>query len=108
MISKLQAWIYTEATEAMTLAFVVVALRHLPKFPIDFKIFQWKCPSQNENGPALSKIKLQALNLSATAMAISRLAFTVSKASNIKYQLSPEDSHSILIETSHFQNHRDS
>jgi hypothetical protein len=32
------------------------------KIPIDFKIFQWKCPFQNENGLALSKMKFQACN----------------------------------------------
>ena len=35
----------------------------LQKHPIDWKIFQWKCSLQNENGLALSKMKLQALSL---------------------------------------------
>ena len=29
----------------------------LQKVPIDLKIFQWKCPLQNENGLARSKMK---------------------------------------------------
>ena len=41
----------------------VLALAPLQKFPIDFKIFQWKCPLQNENGFALSKMKFQACHL---------------------------------------------
>ena len=31
------------------------------RFPIDFKICQWKCPLQNDNGLALSRMKFQAL-----------------------------------------------
>ena len=31
-----------------------LGLGALQKFPIDFKIFQLKCPLQNENGLALS------------------------------------------------------
>ena len=31
-----------------------LGLGALQKFAIDFKIFQWKCPLQNENGLALS------------------------------------------------------
>ena len=30
-----------------------LGLGALQKFAIDFKIFQWKCPLQNENGLAL-------------------------------------------------------
>ena len=41
---------------------LVLALVPLQKFPIAFKIFQWKCPLQNENSIALSKRKLQACN----------------------------------------------
>ena len=40
-----------------------LGLRALQKFPIDFQIFQWKCPVQNDNGLALStyqKMKFQA------------------------------------------------
>ena len=33
------------------------------KFPIDFKIFQWKCPLENENGHALLNMKFQAWTL---------------------------------------------
>ena len=38
---------------------LVLALVSLQKFPIDFKI-QWKCPLQNKNGLAHSKMKFQA------------------------------------------------
>ena len=37
----------------------------LKEFPIDFKIFQWKCPLQKESGLALStssEVKFQACN----------------------------------------------
>ena len=44
---NVQAWNYTVD---LVLAFVP-----LQKFPIDFKIFQWKCSHQNENGLAPSK-----------------------------------------------------
>ena len=37
-----------------------MALVLLQKFPIDCNIFQWKCPLQNENGLALSKIQFHA------------------------------------------------
>ena len=37
-----------------------LGLGALAKIPIDFKIFEWKCPFQNENGLALSKRKFQA------------------------------------------------
>ncbi len=44
-----QAWNYTEAIASVPLVVALVAL------PIDsFKIFQWKCPLQNETGLALS------------------------------------------------------
>ncbi len=52
-----QAWNYTEA---MAFVALVLALVPLQKSPIDFKIFQWKYPLQNENGLALSKMKFQA------------------------------------------------
>ena len=39
---------------------LVLALLPLEKFPIDFKIFQWKCPLQIENDLALLKIEFQA------------------------------------------------
>ena len=38
----------------------------LQKFLIDFTVFQWKCPLQNENDLALStcsKMKFQAFNV---------------------------------------------
>ena len=37
-----------------------LGLSALSKIPIDFKIFQWTCPFQNENGLALPKMKFQA------------------------------------------------
>ncbi len=39
---------------------LVMALVPPQKFPIDLRVFKWKCPLQNENGLALSKMKFQA------------------------------------------------
>ena len=47
---QLQAWIYIEAMASVAPGFGLGALR---KLPTDFKIFQWKCPFQSENGLAL-------------------------------------------------------
>ena len=44
----------------MTSVALDLDLGALQKFPIDFKVFQWKCLLQNENGLALSKIKFHA------------------------------------------------
>ena len=49
-----------QATEVMVFVALVLALVPLQKFPFAFKIIQWKCPLQNENGLALLKIKLKA------------------------------------------------
>ena len=49
---------YEQATEAMAYVALILALVPLQKFPIDFKIFKWKCPLQNET--SLSKMKFQA------------------------------------------------
>ena len=46
----------------MTTAITDLELQFTPglgALHVDFKIFQWKCPSQNENGLALSKMKFQ-------------------------------------------------
>ena len=61
IVLYIQAWNDTQATEVMASVALVLALVPLQKFPIhvDFKIFQWKCPFQNENGIALSMIKFQ-------------------------------------------------
>ena len=50
-----QAWIYTRTP--WPLLPLVLASVPLQKFHIDFKISQWKCPFQNKNGLALSKMK---------------------------------------------------
>ena len=55
-----QAWNFTEATEAMASVAPGLGLGALSKIPIDFTIFQWKRPFENENGLALSKMKFQA------------------------------------------------
>ena len=57
---KTQACNYKKGVEAITYVALVLALMPLQKFPIGFTIFQWKCPLQNENGLAFSKMKLHA------------------------------------------------
>ncbi len=49
------------ALASLVLASLVLALVPPSKVShnIDFKIFQWKCPLQNENGLALSKMKFK-------------------------------------------------
>ena len=48
------AWNYTQATGYMSSLAPGVGLAALQKFLIDFKIFKWKCPLQNDKGLALS------------------------------------------------------
>ena len=52
-----QAWNNTKATASVALVLTVVPIHN---FSFDLKIFKWKCPLQNENGLALSKMNFQA------------------------------------------------
>ena len=49
-----------EALETIASAAPVLALVPFQQFPIDFMIFKYKCPVQNQNGLALSEIKFLA------------------------------------------------
>ena len=51
-----QAWNFTEACCPLVLALV-----HLQKFTIDFKIFQWKCPFQQGKWPCPLKDEISGL-----------------------------------------------
>ena len=61
-VFSLHVWAlnFKEATEAMASVALVLALVPLQTFSKEFKIFQLKCPFQNANSLALSKMKLQA------------------------------------------------
>ena len=47
----------------MASAALVLALVPLQRFQIDLKIFQFKCPLQNENAISLSKMKFQVWDM---------------------------------------------
>ena len=49
-MNYLQAWSYTEAMASVAPG---LGLGALQKFPIDFKIFQWKCPLKKRKWPCL-------------------------------------------------------
>ena len=57
--ADIQDLIYMKPQPLLPLVLALVLFRQCPT---DFKILQWKCPLQNENGLALSKIKFQASN----------------------------------------------
>ncbi len=69
------------------MASVVLVLVPLQKFPIDFKISKWKCPLQNEDGLALSKMKFQDLDFVSSIFEIDKLVPEASPR-EIVYQLS--------------------
>ena len=73
----LQVWNYKPWP---SLPRLVKALVSLQKFPIEFRICQWKCPVQNENGLALSKMKFQAC-VCALCILCTRLILVVPRGS---------------------------
>ncbi len=56
---------YSTGLEVMASVALVLVLMLLQKFHIDF---QWKCPLQNKNGLALSKMKFQASSIPSFAL----------------------------------------
>ena len=61
VISNTPGLVSQTGHEGHALLPLVLALAPIQNVPIVFKIFQWKCPLQNENGCALSKLKCEAL-----------------------------------------------
>ena len=54
------------------------------KAPIDFKIFQWKCTLQNENGLALSKMKFQTCGVRGFLNLLSFLCFPLAECYDLR------------------------
>ena len=65
----LHAWNFIEQRPFVSVAIALV-LVPLLTFPIDLKIFHWKCLLQIKNGPALQKMKLLACVLACSLILI--------------------------------------